>query len=63
MEPVSTEQAAERLGITPIRVRQLIRAGRLPAVRLGKVYVIDRAELERFAEQDRPRGRPRKRDE
>lgn len=57
MNTITTEQAAERLGVTPSRVRVLIRNGRLPAHRFGRAHVIDEADL-RFVAERKP-GRPR----
>jgi excisionase family DNA binding protein len=42
---ITTTQAAERLGISPQRVFQLIQNGRLPAQKVGHIYVIDAAVL------------------
>jgi excisionase family DNA binding protein len=53
---LSTTQAAERLGLTPGRIRQLIDAGQLPAIRIGERWVIEARDVERFARQ--PPGRP-----
>ncbi|GIL37566.1 helix-turn-helix domain-containing protein [Phycicoccus sp. DTK01] len=39
-ELVSVAEAAERLGISRQRVLQLIDAGRLPTVRVGKVHAV-----------------------
>jgi excisionase family DNA binding protein len=55
---ISTKQAAERLGISMLRIQQLIRAGRLRAQKIGRDYVIDSADLDQVAER-RP-GRPPK---
>lgn len=38
---LTTNAAAERLNITPRRIRQLIHAGRLPAVRHGITWSLD----------------------
>jgi excisionase family DNA binding protein len=56
-ELVGTTEAARILGVSPNRVRQLIAKDQLPAVRVGRTFVIRKAELERYAAQ--PRGRPR----
>jgi excisionase family DNA binding protein len=56
MNTLTTEQAAERLGVTPSRVRVLIRSGRLPAQRFGRSHVINEADLKLVAE--RKTGRP-----
>lgn len=50
---LTTTQAAERLGISRYRVHQLIKEGRLPAVRFGPVWQIDEEAVEAV------RGRPR----
>jgi len=54
---LGTRDAATRLGITPRRVVALIRAGRLPALRVGRSWVIREADLELVKERRRP-GRP-----
>jgi excisionase family DNA binding protein len=56
MNTLTTEQAAARLGITPTRVRVLIRSGRLPAARFGRAHVINEEDLRFVA--NRKRGRP-----
>ena len=55
---LTTQEAAERLGISAIRVRQLIGAGRLPAEKFGRDYMIKEEDLELVA--DRKPGRPPK---
>jgi excisionase family DNA binding protein len=57
MTTLTTDQVAERLGITPSRVRVLIRSGRLPAQRFGRAHVINESDLSLVAE--RKVGRPR----
>jgi excisionase family DNA binding protein len=56
---ISTAEAAERLGVTKPRVHQLINAGRLPALRIGRTYAIDEADLKKLG--SRKPGRPRTR--
>jgi excisionase family DNA binding protein len=53
---LTTEQVAERLGITPRRVRALITAGRLKAKKIGRDYLIDSRDLAKFTPL--PPGRP-----
>ncbi len=48
MTMLTAAQAADRLLCTPWRVYQLIRAGTLPAVRLGRSVRIDSARLEQW---------------
>ena len=54
---MTTNEAAERLGISPGRMRQYICEGRLPTRKRGRDHFIDVRDLERL--QRRPTGRPR----
>lgn len=45
-DTLTAEEAAIELGVTPSRVRQMIRAGILPARRFGKSHVITKADLQ-----------------
>jgi excisionase family DNA binding protein len=56
-DTLTAEEAAAALGITPSRVRQMIRAGELEASRFGKVHVISRASL-KSAEQRKTKPGP-----
>lgn len=58
MDALTTKQAADRLGVTPGRIRQLVLDGRLPAQKLGRDLFIRPEDLDRL-ERRRP-GRPRK---
>lgn len=42
---ISTEQAADMLGVTPNRVRQLCRGGQLRARQVGKTWLVDAASV------------------
>lgn len=55
---LTTEQAAEKLGVSVARVRQLILAGRLPAEKFGRSHVIRVSDLGLV--EDRKPGRPPK---
>jgi len=57
MRLLSTEEAAQRLGVISERVRQFIKAGRLPAMLIAGRYVIKEKDLEKVAV--RKTGRPR----
>ena len=57
MDFITTDQAGKILGVTGRRVRALIEAGRLPAVKFGKVWMINKKDLKKVAV--RPPGRPR----
>jgi len=57
------EEAAERLAVSPKAVRAWLREGRLPGIRLGRLWRISEAALERFIAgvgfaQDAPKQAP-----
>ena len=54
---LTTKQASEILEISPLRVRQLIRKGRLPAIKFGRDWIISKDDLGKVANR-RP-GRPK----
>lgn len=61
MAVITTAEAAVILKISPVRVRQLIKDGRIKTEKLGRDHLLDREEVERFAKDGRlPWGRPRK---
>ena len=55
---LTLQQAAERLGISSVRVHQLVTAGRIKAKQFGRQWAIEEVDLEAFARTDRPAGRP-----
>ncbi len=55
---LTTTQVAERLGITPSRVRQIIREGRLVATKHGRDWEVDPESLDSFVKVRRRVGRP-----
>ncbi len=64
MESVmSLKQAAAELGVTPDTLRQQIQADRLTATKLGRDWLVTRAEMERYrAERLDKRGYSKRRD-
>jgi excisionase family DNA binding protein len=58
MATLTTQQAAERLGVTIRRVNALIKSGRLPAEKFGQVYMIKESDLKLVSV--RKPGRPSK---
>jgi excisionase family DNA binding protein len=56
MQELSVAEAAKRLGVSPRRVQQLVKAGRLPAEQFAGAYVIRESDLGLVA--DRRPGRP-----
>jgi excisionase family DNA binding protein len=55
---ISTKQAAEKLGVSVLRVQQLIWNKRLPAQKIGRDYIINEEDLKLV--EDRKPGRPAK---
>jgi excisionase family DNA binding protein len=58
MKSLTTNEAAVYLGISVQRVRALITAGRLPAEKFGRDYVVKESDLKLV--EDRKPGRPPK---
>jgi excisionase family DNA binding protein len=55
---LSVEEAADMLRLSKRRVQELVARGQLPAIKIGRTWVIDRADAEAF---DRlPPGSPGK---
>ncbi len=46
---LTVDEVATYLRIAPVTVREMIKKGRLPAVRIGKVYRVRRSDFERLA--------------
>lgn len=55
---LTTAEAADVLGVTPRRVVNMIKYGRLPASRFGMVWLIKASDLKKVA--NRKPGRPSK---
>jgi excisionase family DNA binding protein len=55
---LSVREAAERLGVGPVAVRQHIASGRLPAVKRGRSWWLDERVVQRMARQRLGGGRP-----
>lgn len=58
-EVVSTNEAADILGVSPTRVRERIRDKSLPATKVGREHVIQRSAVEALKAAARGPGRPR----
>ena len=56
MSLVTTKEAAQILGVTPVRVRQLIKDGRLVAVKRGRDHLLEDREVKRFQRHGRRSG-------
>ena len=58
---ITTVEVAEILGITVAAASRLVRQGRIPGVKIGRVYLVPRASVQEFRKGYVPkRGRPRK---
>lgn len=57
---MTTDVAADELGVTRWAVLKAIRDKRLIGKKVGRDYFIERPELDRFKRERRGRGRPRK---
>src|SRR5262245_46712795 len=57
MNLINTKEAAERLGISIVRVRQLIYAGKIEAQNMGRDYAINADSLAKVVVYGKP-GRP-----
>ena len=60
MKLLNTKEASEKLNISAIRVRQLIKQGRIPATKVGRDYVIQESDLKDL--EERKNGRPAKKE-
>ncbi len=59
MELLTTNEAAKILRVTPIRVRQMIREGKIEAKQVGRDYVIEESSLKSvktYGKAGRPKG-------
>lgn len=59
MRPLTTAEAAGRLGVSRRRINALIRQGRIAAVRVGRDWLVDPSSLDSF-ERLAPGRRPGK---
>lgn len=48
-EPITTAEAAERLAVTPRRIRQLLLEGRLKGIHWGRDWVVDPNSVAHYA--------------
>ena len=58
MKPVGIADAARQLEVSPRRVHQLVAEGQLSGQRIGRSWVLDRAEVQRIAHSRPAAGRP-----
>jgi excisionase family DNA binding protein len=59
MALLSTQQAADKKGVTVRRIRALIEDGKLKAEKVGRDWVIEESELEKIQTYGKS-GRPKK---
>lgn len=58
MPLMTLRSASERLGITPDTLRAQIRRGRLRAKKLGRDWLVERAEVDRYRRESLGRRKP-----
>ena len=56
-------EVARELGVSHVSVWRFIQANRLPARKVGPIYVVKRSDLEAFKARRRGPGRPKTRGE
>ena len=54
---LSCEEAAERVGVTSEAIRKAIREDRLPAMRVGRTYLLDSRAIDGYAARSGRQGR------
>lgn len=54
---IGVAEAAGIMRVSPRRLRAMIAAGLIPAAKVGKVWILDRAEVTQYVR--RQQGRPR----
>lgn len=54
---ITVTEAADRLKVTPGRVRHFIEEGRLQATKKGPIYLIDAKAVAAFKRRKRPSGK------
>lgn len=57
MPTLTLDQAAEAIGISNEKMRQLCNAGKIPFIRVDKFYRIKPADINRYLEQNYHPGR------
>jgi excisionase family DNA binding protein len=57
-QPMTVAETATELNLSPSRILHLIQAKRLAADKFGKVWMLTRAEVDRFSAIERTPGRP-----
>jgi excisionase family DNA binding protein len=55
---LTTNECARFLRVSRVRVHQFIHEGRLRATKTGKIWLVSRDDLRRFAEKKRQPGNP-----
>jgi excisionase family DNA binding protein len=60
LDYLTTQEAADIIGVTDGRVRQMRRNGTIQAIKVGiRTFLIPRSEAEKFAQKRTKVGRPR----
>lgn len=59
---LTTKEVAEKVGLTYVRINQLIKSGFLPAEKRGRDYFIRESDIEIINQRPERRGRKKKTD-
>jgi excisionase family DNA binding protein len=59
-ELVTVAQAAKLLKISPAAIHKAIKRGRLPYLKIGGVFLVERADLIQYRKSKSVGGRPKK---
>lgn len=57
---LTTKEVAELVGLTYVRINQLIKDGTLPAEKVGRDYMIKESDVELIKQRPETRGRKKK---
>ena len=57
---LTVQQAAKLLNITPAAIHKAIKRGRLPCLKLGRLFLIQRTDLIHYSKTKSVGGRPKK---
>ena len=60
IELLTTKQVADELGVTRMLILRFIKKGRLKAIKVGDIWLLDRRDVDAFSRIPRKTGRPAK---
>lgn len=60
MHLLNTKEAAQALNVSERRIRAMVKAGQIAAVKVSRDWAFSEDEIRRLAQTPRPPGRPKK---